>query len=129
MATTNDGYRNLSAFMTGSQEVPGPGDTDGWGLANVRVWPATGKVCYTMFVRHIGTATAAHIHVGKRGVAGDHKVDLTLPVLGWAAGCADVTPATAAKIAASPKKYYVNIHTSEFPDGAIRGQLRAAPGR
>jgi hypothetical protein len=27
-------------------------------------------------------------------------------------------------IVAHPRDYYVNIHTGEFPGGAIRGQLR-----
>jgi CHRD domain len=27
------------------------------------------------------------------------------------------------KIIAKPENYYVNIHTVEYPDGAIRGQL------
>ena len=30
------------------------------------------------------------------------------------------------KIIAKPENYYVNIHTVEFPDGAIRGQLELA---
>ncbi|GAA5061657.1 hypothetical protein HNP84_005875 [Thermocatellispora tengchongensis] len=28
-----------------------------------------------------------------------------------------------ADIAKSPKKWYANLHTGEFPDGAVRGQL------
>ena len=27
------------------------------------------------------------------------------------------------KIAAKPEKYYANIHTKAYPDGAVRGQL------
>jgi hypothetical protein len=29
-----------------------------------------------------------------------------------------------AKINQNPKRYYVNIHTRGYPDGAIRGQLK-----
>ena len=30
------------------------------------------------------------------------------------------------KIIKAPEKYYVNIHTEEYPEGAIRGQLALA---
>jgi hypothetical protein len=123
-ASAADDDRDLLAVLTGAQEVPGPGDPDGWGVAAVRVSPASGKICYTLFVRRIGTVTVAHIHVGKRGVAGDSKVVLTAPRHGFAAGCAQVSPARANKIADNPRGYYVNVHTSEFPAGAVRGQLR-----
>jgi hypothetical protein len=48
-----------------------------------------------------------------------------LPALGGTAhGCvADVPRALVRAIAQTPSSYYVNVHSSEFPDGAIRGQL------
>jgi hypothetical protein len=39
-------------------------------------------------------------------------------------GCVqDVDAETIAGITADPAAYYVNIHTEQFPDGAVRGQL------
>ena len=38
-------------------------------------------------------------------------------------GCVPVTAAEHKAIAADPDMFYVNIHTAEFPDGAIRGQI------
>ena len=39
------------------------------------------------------------------------------------AQCATADPALAAEIVANPSGFYVNVHTTPFPDGAIRGQL------
>ena len=33
---------------------------------------------------------------------------------------------TLRKIARNPERFYVNIHNDDYPDGAIRGQLKPA---
>src|SRR3712207_8277119 len=57
----------LEASLTGEKEVPGPGDPNGRGNAEVKVYKA--KVCYELKVRRIAPAEAAHIHLGLRGEA------------------------------------------------------------
>ena len=42
---------------------------------------------------------------------------------GASGGCAAVARTLVAAILASPSSYYVNVHTAEFPAGAVRGQL------
>jgi hypothetical protein len=39
-------------------------------------------------------------------------------------GEGSIAPALAAEICAQPQLFYVNFHTTQFPGGAIRGQLR-----
>lgn len=118
-------HRDLATLMTGSQEVPGPGDPDGWGAANVRIWPRSGRVCYTMYVRGVADVTAAHIHAGRRGAAGEVKVMLEAPTMGWARGCEEIAPELARQIVRRPSRYYVNVHSKSFAAGAVRGQLFA----
>lgn len=121
--TVADGGTRLRAKLTGAAEVPGPGDPDGSGGASVIVNPSQRRVCYELFVRNIDPATAAHIHVGAAGVAGPVVVNLSAPSDGSSSGCADVTAELAQNIRANPANYYVNVHNTPYPAGAVRGQL------
>ncbi len=120
----------IRSSLTGLQEVPGPGDPDGSGTAVVRVNPAGGELCWTLNVRGIDPATAAHIHRGPAGTSGPPVVPLTNPDSnGRSEGCSAVTQALGAEIANRSYDFYVNVHTAAFPAGAIRGQLRGEVGR
>jgi hypothetical protein len=123
----------LAASLKGANEVPGPGDPDGRGRAFVRL--GDGKACFLLEWSGIGAPTASHIHQGAAGVAGPVVVPFFQPgtnaaslpdTLSSVAGCVDVDAGLARKIAASPRDWYVNIHTADFPAGAIRGQLHHA---
>jgi hypothetical protein len=50
-------------------------------------------------------------------------VPLAAPSAGHSQGCVDVDRSLADAIRKAPQGYYVNVHNSEFPAGAIRGQL------
>ena len=112
-----------TASLTGSQEVPGPGDPDGSGRAEITVVDATDNICYDINVRNIAPATAAHIHRGAPGEAGPPVVTLEAPTDGDSKGCIAAPGALADEINANPAAFYVNIHNAEFPNGAVRGQL------
>ncbi|MBB5075204.1 hypothetical protein HNR40_000650 [Nonomuraea endophytica] len=88
-------------------------------------------------MRKIHPATAAHIHRGARGVAGDITVTLRTPSDGSTKGCVRAVKRQNAANAATtltwselraitrwPHRYYVNVHNKRFPMGAVRGQLR-----
>src|SRR3712207_2161489 len=112
---------HLEAKLTGEQEVPGPGDPNGIGHANVKVYKA--KVCYTLKVKRIAPATAAHIHLGLRGEAGPIVAPLKPPTDGSSSGCVAVPRALSLELREHPNRYYVNVHNRPYPEGAIRGQL------
>lgn len=123
----------VDAKLTGKQEVPGPGSKKGKGEFQIFLKPTQKKVCFNLEVKNIDTITDAHIHKGAEGVAGPVKVPLfvgqNLDGTGNYDGCVKkVKKKLIKKIIASPEKFYANVHTIDFPDGAIRGQLELAAG-
>lgn len=126
LAGASHGGRLLTTTLTGDQEVPGPGDPDGTGTAIITLNSGQGEVCFEISVSDITLpATAAHIHQAPAGEAGDIVVTLTPPdESGTSSGCVTgVDRALVKDIRKNPAGYYVNVHTSDFPSGAIRGQL------
>jgi hypothetical protein len=114
----------LAATMSGAQEAPGPGDPDGTGTARIVVNSGQRRVCFELTVNSIDPATAAHIHVGAPGQAGPVVVPLNPPpTSGQSQGCVDVDRDLARAIRANPGQYYVNVHNTQYPNGAVRGQL------
>ncbi len=79
-------------------------------------------VCARASWHHIGTPVAAHIHHGRRGVSGDVVVDLTGSVTP-ASNCVSARRGLIHRILDHPRRFYFNIHTARFSNGAIRGQL------
>ena len=111
----------LEAYLSGKSEAPAKGAPAGKGNAAITI---TGtRVCWKISVTGIGTPLAAHIHKGKAGVAGGVVVPLGAKYK--AKGCIATTPAFAKGIATHPGNYYVNVHTAKYPNGAVRGQLKA----
>jgi hypothetical protein len=120
--------RPFSTTLTGAAEVPGPGDPDASGTAFITLNQGQGEVCFDLSWALIdGTVTAAHIHVGPAGVAGDVVVPLFAGALAGtdsASGCiSGVSEELIKAIRQDPASYYVNVHSDVFPAGAVRGQL------
>jgi 5'-nucleotidase len=114
------------ANMSGNFEVPGPGDPDGTGSATIRLNAGLRQVCWDLTAADITLpASAAHIHRGAVGVAGPVVVTLSPPGAGGSSsGCATgVQRSLINEIIDFPERFYVNVHTSDYPAGAIRGQL------
>ena len=126
----DQGGRPFSTGLTGEAEVnnegePNQGDLDGTGSATITVNPGQGEVCYELSVEDIMLpAIGAHIHVGAAGENGPVVVPLVPPdANGVSSGCTQVSRELAVAIIQEPENYYVNVHTSDFPNGALRGQL------
>jgi hypothetical protein len=80
-------------------------------------------VCWEIKVTRVQTILASHIHKGGPGVSGPVVVPLGKAFK--AKGCTTTTAAIAAAIQRRPSAYYVNVHNSKYPGGALRGQLRS----
>jgi CHRD domain len=135
-AFADDGGRPLSTALSGAEEcnslgVCGVGDPDGTGTADLRINPGQGEVCFTITVANIGaagTSVRAHIHAAPAGSNGGIVVPLVepagpLPASGVLEGCQAADRELLLDILLNPEQYYVNVHTPDFPAGAIRGQL------
>lgn len=115
------------ANLTGANEVP-PADADGTGVAHIAVASALNTLCADLKVQDIGAVTAAHIHRGAAGVNGPPVVTLSPPDDdNDSDDCDVVADALLDEIVANPAGFYVNIHTADYANGAIRGQLMRMP--
>lgn len=117
----------LTANLAGANEVPGPGDPDGSGTAQLNLLPKKKRICYQITVENIEPATAAHIHKGTSTEAGPIIKTLKAPSGGDSQGCVRSSRKMIKKIKNNPSGYYVNVHNAPFPNGAVRGQLAPSP--
>lgn len=124
-AHAQGGGRHFNVPLSGAAEVPGPGDPSGSGTATLRLDVGRSQICYELKVANVPLpATGAHIHRGLATESGGVVVLLTAPAAnGRSNGCAPVTHELAQEILANPAQFYVNVHTSDRPAGALRGQL------
>jgi hypothetical protein len=120
----------FSTTLTGEAERPNPGDPDAVGHATILIWPDTDTVCWAVSWARVDTGegfvTASHIHgpattEEAAGVLVPLFVGASFAGQGSNQGC--IVDSDADAIAANPSMYYVNVHSSVFPPGAVRGQL------
>ena len=121
-----------SALLSGDQEVPAQGkvvgDPDGHATAFVS---AAGKrVSYSVTWSGVSAPVNGHLHQGVVGTNGAVAVGLFaapngLPgSINGAAGAVDnVSPDLVRQISTDTRGFYFNLHTTDFTDGAVRGQL------
>jgi CHRD domain len=130
----NEKYR---AKLDGNNEVP-PVNTTSEGVINFKT--KSGMMTWKMNVTGINDATAANIHQGKVGEKGDIIVDLMQVskhkdtakgmLMRGNVTDASLTGAMAGKTLADLQTAiangdtYVNLATSDHPDGEIRGQVK-----
>src|SRR5436190_8098756 len=119
--------------LTGNQEATPTcapptvcGDPDAVAGMILIVNPNRNTVCFlTRWSDIDGTVVAAHIHLAPVGVPGAVVVPLfsgSFASTDKTRGCVSAN-GLAGAILANPSAYYVNIHSTVFPAGAVRTQL------
>ncbi|MBX6315213.1 MAG: CHRD domain-containing protein [Isosphaeraceae bacterium] len=124
----------LTATLTGSQETP-PNSSPGMGAASFILDDVAGTLTTAATFAGLTAPTilvqgaAAHIHMGAPGVAGPIIHNLPLGAGVTSGSFTDIWMGlTAAEIGAIKSgDTYINIHTTAFPGGEIRGQLTIIP--
>jgi hypothetical protein len=113
----------IEVELTGDAEVPGPGDDDGAGTALLTITPGSTELCYELDVVNVDDIVAAHVHEGREGIAGPIAVTLDPPTSGSSEGCVETSTSIVEGLADGSREFYVNVHSTELPDGAVRGQV------
>lgn len=128
----------FKARLSGTQEVP-PNESPAGGSAWVKT--SNDKIEYEVNVTDIDKVNAAHIHLEQSGKNGpvilslfkDDPTELKTGKLAEAnltasnlEGPLKGKPVSDLVAAIKDGKAYVNVHSTDFPDGEIRGQLNAS---
>ena len=124
------GDRAIFAVMTGAKEVDvngeHHGDPNGRGTFSATLDGR--QLCYGITVKNINDPVAAHIHRGGPKVAGPVVQPLVQPTAGdpgASSACVQISRSLARGLRRTPSRFYVNVHTADLPNGAVRGQLFA----
>lgn len=116
----------LSAKLDARHETPAPKGAVSHASGLFTAYLSRNLTWRLVFSGLTGKAVAAHIHLGKPGVAGPVLVALCGPCASGAHGTLSTVP-PAARIALTAGRAYVNVHTVRNKAGEIRGQV-LAPG-
>ena len=150
------GFKKISELLTGYEETPSAVSTTGIGTFNARISNDESRIDWELKYSDLeGAVQQAHIHFGQKGVSGPVSVFLCTNLGNGPAGtqpcpappatisgtivAADVTAGAAEKgidageldeliDAVRAGATYVNVHSTRWPTGEIRGQLDGNSG-
>lgn len=119
--TATTAPQTIELVLTGDAEAPGPA---GAGTATATLAYDGDQLCATGTTDGVGALVAGDVHAGVAGEAGPLVVDLGIVTDGDGPfeGCARVG-AEGGVVFVDPASYYLDLHTADLPDGAVRAQL------
>ena len=126
---TTQGAATFTVPLSGEAEVSisggTAGDRDGSGRVKLTLDSEHRQLCYSFTLKKLATPLMAHIHKGPAPGNGPSVITLFTGPGGHLSDCVTWTEKRLAEIASNPSNFYVNLSTTEYPDGALRGQLAA----
>jgi hypothetical protein len=112
------------ASLNGAEIVSSSGDRDGSAQAEVSVANTLDQICYDINnIRNLADITSVSINRGLRGQTGPAVLSFSRANEGGWKNCVKRSEWLEDSLEWKPGNYYVQISTTEFPQGAIRGQL------
>lgn len=119
----------VEAKMKGKFVVDG-GIKKGGATIQISLKPTQSKLCFEFTAKKLDPIIYGAVHKGAEGELGKEKIqlfsdDAGLDGNGSYEGCVKKIKSTLLeKIAAKPEKFYADLDTMAYPDGAVRGQLK-----
>jgi hypothetical protein len=111
--------------LTGAAVVPGPGDPLASGA--FRLSSGRGELCFNVsLLNQSGLVNRIVIRRGTAGQSGPEVIRLSPSPIGinGLTGCVPISRELQREIGRSPSDFYLEVETTAYPNGAVRGQLR-----
>ncbi len=126
LAHASTSITKLVVSANGANEKPNNGAKTGSASGTFTLNTAKNTICFTnMKTTGLTHVIEAHIHLGASGIDGSIFVTLNISNFNQVRQtCIKVAHPVLVDIAKHPGDYYLNVHTRDFPGGAVRGQLK-----
>lgn len=139
LAYVSGGAVTYAAELRPGNEVP-PTNSSAFGSAFVTFDPVNNTIAFETRASGIASPTMAHIHRGAAGVNGPVIINFATnsaqiaggrasgagPISTFQSGNLQASDETALANPVTAAGYYVNVHSTAFPGGEVRGQLAPA---
>ena len=112
------------ATLTGAEVVTSGGDPDGYATAQLSISDELDQICYDVnSVKNLAPITSLTINRAVRGQVGPSVIQVNQANEGGWKNCIKRSEWQEQSFEYAPGAYYIQISTTQFPNGAIRGQF------